>query len=214
MRSLPTTVRSIFSSARRFTHHSRRVDTPRCPAMPSPRSGQLPAAASRVSRGCSVTIVSTVSPAPMRSRMLSTVMRVPAITGFSIIMSALDLRLAGPRCPRLENIAGAAFPRVPGRVGATMDAGPVSRKACIAEHSRGGATRSSRKASGSWSGSGCFSGSGHLMHWNEVRAGRGTPQGMPMMAMPQVCGAPPRLWLSARVGFFTWRLSALPWSCL
>jgi hypothetical protein len=38
--------------------------------------------------------------------------------------------------------------------------------------------------------------------------------GIATMLMPQVCGAPPRLWLRATVAFFTWRGPALPCSCL
>src|SRR5688572_23085712 len=38
--------------------------------------------------------------------------------------------------------------------------------------------------------------------------------GIATMHTPHACGAPPMLWLSATVGFFTWRFSAFPWSCL
>src|SRR5262249_30984743 len=46
------------------------------------------------------------------------------------------------------------------------------------------------------------------------RAPRARAYGVATMQMPHACGAPPMLWLSATVGFFTWRFSALPWSCL
>src|SRR5207248_7750356 len=38
--------------------------------------------------------------------------------------------------------------------------------------------------------------------------------GSATMQTPHACGAPPMLWLSATVGFFTCRFSAFPCSCL
>lgn len=49
----------------------------------------------------------------------------------------------------------------------------------------------------------------------EASCGRPHAHSRPMMAMPQAWGAPPMLWLRARLGaFFTWRSPALPCSCL
>src|SRR5207245_6693685 len=52
---------------------------------------------------------------------------------------------------------------------------------------------------------------------HEADRGRDRAQahyGVATMHTPHACGAPPMLWLSATVAFFTWRRSALPWSCL